>query len=111
WSGSEVAGVFRRRRRSRLSRPTRRMVGAVDVQTQYAALEREERPGRGAQVSGRFQMRRHLLVAITLASTLIATTASAQLAPYNDAGATMGHWHIAAKDVEANKRLFLAMGG
>jgi len=56
-------------------------------------------------------MRRHLLVAITLASTLIATTASAQLAPYNDAGATMGHWHIAAKDVEANKKLFLAMGG
>ena len=56
-------------------------------------------------------MRRHLLVAITLASTLIATTASAQLAPYNDAGATMGHWHIAAKDVEANKKMFLAMGG
>ena len=24
---------------------------------------------------------------------------------------TMGHWHIASKDVEANKKLFLAMGG
>src|SRR5213592_4335139 len=23
----------------------------------------------------------------------------------------MGHWHIASKDVEANKKLFLAMGG
>jgi catechol 2,3-dioxygenase-like lactoylglutathione lyase family enzyme len=56
-------------------------------------------------------MKRHLLVALTLASTLIATAASAQLSPYNDAGATMGHWHIAAKDVEANKKMFVAMGG
>jgi catechol 2,3-dioxygenase-like lactoylglutathione lyase family enzyme len=56
-------------------------------------------------------MKRHLLVALTLVSTLVATTASAQLAPYNDAGATMGHWHIAAKDVEANKKMFVAMGG
>jgi len=23
----------------------------------------------------------------------------------------MGHWHLASKDVEANKNLFLAMGG
>ena len=23
----------------------------------------------------------------------------------------MGHWHLAAKDVEAEKKLFLAMGG
>src|SRR5579863_4056983 len=23
----------------------------------------------------------------------------------------MGHWHIASKDVEANEKLFLAMGG
>jgi catechol 2,3-dioxygenase-like lactoylglutathione lyase family enzyme len=56
-------------------------------------------------------MKRPLLVALTLASTLVATTASAQLAPYNNAGATMGHWHIAAKDVEANKKMFIAMGG
>jgi catechol 2,3-dioxygenase-like lactoylglutathione lyase family enzyme len=56
-------------------------------------------------------MKRHLLAAFTLASMLVASAASAQLAPYNDAGATMGHWHIAAKDVEADKKLFLAMGG
>jgi catechol 2,3-dioxygenase-like lactoylglutathione lyase family enzyme len=37
--------------------------------------------------------------------------AAAQPAPYNDVGVTMGHWHIASKDVEANKKLFLAMGG
>jgi len=46
-------------------------------------------------------MKRHVLVALTVVSTLVASAASAQLAPYNDAGATMGHWHIAAKDVEA----------
>jgi catechol 2,3-dioxygenase-like lactoylglutathione lyase family enzyme len=46
-----------------------------------------------------------------LASTLTASPAFAQLAPYNGAGLTMGHWHIATKDVEAEKKLFLAMGG
>jgi catechol 2,3-dioxygenase-like lactoylglutathione lyase family enzyme len=52
-----------------------------------------------------------VFVAFGFAATLVATSASAQLAPYNDAGATMGHWHIAAKDVEATKNLFVAMGG
>jgi catechol 2,3-dioxygenase-like lactoylglutathione lyase family enzyme len=45
------------------------------------------------------------------ASTLTAGTAAAQPAPVNQIGVTMGHWHIASKDVEANKKLFLAMGG
>jgi catechol 2,3-dioxygenase-like lactoylglutathione lyase family enzyme len=36
---------------------------------------------------------------------------AAQPAPFNEAGLTMGHWHIASKDLEANKKLFLAMGG
>ena len=56
-------------------------------------------------------MKRHLLAALFLVSTLAASTASAQLAPYNEAGVTMGHWHLATKDVEAEKKLFLAMGG
>ena len=56
-------------------------------------------------------MKRQLLIALAVTGTLIASTASAQLAPYNAAGATMGHWHIASKDVEANKKLFVAMGG
>jgi catechol 2,3-dioxygenase-like lactoylglutathione lyase family enzyme len=56
-------------------------------------------------------MKRHLLVVLALASLLIASSAAAQPAPYNAAGITMGHWHIASKDVEANKRLFVAMGG
>jgi catechol 2,3-dioxygenase-like lactoylglutathione lyase family enzyme len=53
----------------------------------------------------------HVLAALFLVSTLTASTATAQLAPYNEAGVTMGHWHLATKDVEAEKRLFLAMGG
>jgi catechol 2,3-dioxygenase-like lactoylglutathione lyase family enzyme len=46
-----------------------------------------------------------------VASTLTAAPAAAQPAPVNQAGVTMGHWHIASKDVEANKKLFVAMGG
>jgi hypothetical protein len=38
-------------------------------------------------------------------------TAVAQPAPFNEAGVTMGHWHLTSKDVEADKKLFLAMGG
>lgn len=46
---------------------------------------------------------------VTWATT--AATAVAQPAPFNETGVTMGHWHIVSKDVEANKKLFLAMGG
>ncbi len=56
-------------------------------------------------------MKRTACVALLFASTLIAGQAAAQSAPFNEAGATMGHWHIASKDVEANKKIFLAMGG
>jgi catechol 2,3-dioxygenase-like lactoylglutathione lyase family enzyme len=50
-------------------------------------------------------------VTLLLASALLAGTAAAQPAPFNQTGVTMGHWHLASKDVEANKKLFLAMGG
>ena len=56
-------------------------------------------------------MKTHVLAALLIVSTLAAGTAAAQPAPVNQAGVTMGHWHIASKDVEANKKLFLAMGG
>ena len=56
-------------------------------------------------------MKTHMLVALLFVSTLAAGTAAAQPAPVNQAGVTMGHWHIVSKDVEANKKLFLAMGG
>ena len=56
-------------------------------------------------------MKTKLFSALLFASTLTAGTAAAQPAPFNQIGVTMGHWHIASKDVEANKKLFLAMGG
>ena len=56
-------------------------------------------------------MKISVLVALLLVLTLTAGTAAAQQAPFNEVGVTMGHWHIASKDVEANKKLFLAMGG
>jgi len=52
-----------------------------------------------------------VLVTLIFVLTLTAGTAAAQPAPFNEVGVTMGHWHIASKDVEANKKLFLAMGG
>ena len=56
---------------------------------------------------------RRILAALSIAFTLTltASTAGAQPAPFNEMGVTMGHWHIISKDVEANKRVFLAMGG
>ena len=56
-------------------------------------------------------MKTNVFVALLFALTLTAGTAAAQPAPFNQIGVTMGHWHIASKDVEANKKLFLAMGG
>ena len=56
-------------------------------------------------------MKTSLFVALLCATALTAGGAAAQPAPFNQVGATMGHWHIASKDVEANKKLFLAMGG
>src|SRR5216684_6098409 len=56
-------------------------------------------------------MKINVFVAFLLASALTAGLAAAQPAPFNAIGVTMGHWHLASKDVEANKKLFLAMGG
>ena len=56
-------------------------------------------------------MKTHMFVVLLFSSALTAGTASAQPAPFNEIGVTMGHWHIVSKDVEANKKLFLAMGG
>src|SRR5882672_11757297 len=52
-----------------------------------------------------------LFSALLLASTLAAGTAYAQPFPFNEVGVTMGHWHLASKDAEANKKIFLGMGG
>src|SRR5947199_5856363 len=54
---------------------------------------------------------RTLIAGSALAFTLAAGTAQAQLARFNDVGVTMGHWHLISKDVAANKKIFLGMGG
>ena len=56
-------------------------------------------------------MKTHIFGVVLLSLALTAGTASAQPAPFNELGVTMGHWHLSSKDVEANKKLFLAMGG
>ena len=56
-------------------------------------------------------MKTSVFAGLLLASTLAAGNAAAQPAPFNEAGVTMGHWHIASKDIEANKKLFMGMGG
>jgi len=54
---------------------------------------------------------RTAIAALFVASTLAAGTANAQYAPFNEAGVTMGHWHLASRDAEANKKIFVGMGG
>jgi hypothetical protein len=56
-------------------------------------------------------MRTSVFAALLLASTLAVGTAAAQPAPFNETGVTMGHSHLISKDVEANKKIFLGMGG
>jgi len=56
-------------------------------------------------------MKTRLLAALLLASTLAAGTASAQPFPFNEKGVTNGHWHLNSKDVAANEKIFVGMGG
>ena len=52
-----------------------------------------------------------LIAALSLMLTLAAGNAWAQAFPPNAQGVTMGHWHLNSRDVEANKKIFVAMGG
>src|SRR5438876_2540947 len=52
-----------------------------------------------------------LISAAGVMGCLAAGTAWAQAFPPNDAGVTMGHWHLNTRDVDANKKIFVAMGG
>jgi hypothetical protein len=54
---------------------------------------------------------RRLISAVVVMWCLAAGTAWAQAFPPNEAGVTMGHWHLNTRDVEANKKIFVAMGG
>ena len=52
-----------------------------------------------------------LLLASCVISMLVPAVASAQPFPVNAAGVTNGHWHLNSRDIEANKKIFVAMGG
>ena len=54
---------------------------------------------------------RTVIAGLFVASMLAAGTANAQYAPFNEVGVTMGYWHLISKDAEANKRIFVGMGG
>jgi catechol 2,3-dioxygenase-like lactoylglutathione lyase family enzyme len=48
---------------------------------------------------------------VALGTLAMARPAAAQLAPPNAAGVAMGHLHYRVRDVEANKRFWMALGG
>jgi catechol 2,3-dioxygenase-like lactoylglutathione lyase family enzyme len=52
-----------------------------------------------------------LISALWLVSSLAAGAAWAQPYAPNEAGVTNGHWHLNSRDIEANKKIFVAMGG
>src|SRR5215510_1406784 len=54
---------------------------------------------------------RTVIGAVFVASTLTAGKANAQYAPFNEVGVNMGHWHPVSKAAEANKIIFVGMGG
>jgi catechol 2,3-dioxygenase-like lactoylglutathione lyase family enzyme len=56
-------------------------------------------------------MKIKMFAALMLASSFTAGPASAQPFPFNGAGVTNGHWHLNSRDVAANEKIFVAMGG
>ena len=52
-----------------------------------------------------------VIAALLFALTCAAGAAFGQAVPPNEAGVTMGHWHLNSKDIEANKKILVAMGG
>ena len=54
---------------------------------------------------------RKLIPALWLITCLATASAWAQPSPPSEAGVTMGHWHLNSGDVDANRKIFLALGG
>ncbi|HZP78139.1 MAG TPA: VOC family protein [Pseudolabrys sp.] len=54
---------------------------------------------------------RNLIPALLLIAGASVGTAGAQPFTPNVMGVTMGHWHLNSRDVEANKKIFVALGG
>ena len=53
---------------------------------------------------------RKLISALWVISLLVPAAAWAQPFPVNAAGVTNGHWHLNSRDIEANKKIFVAWG-
>src|SRR6185369_8626609 len=69
------------------------------------------RGGPAARESVTIRRMKTTILTLLAGFSLSLGTAVAQPAPFNEAGVTMGHWHLTSKNVEADKKLFLAMGG
>jgi catechol 2,3-dioxygenase-like lactoylglutathione lyase family enzyme len=54
---------------------------------------------------------KRIMIWMFAASVMAAGPAFAQRMPFNEAGITMGHWHMNSQNVETNKKLFAAIGG
>src|ERR1700744_1405840 len=54
---------------------------------------------------------RRFLSAFWLIASLVAGSAWAQPYTPNEAGVTMGHWHLNSRDIDASKKIFVALGG
>src|SRR5229473_1642512 len=54
---------------------------------------------------------RKLIPILCLVSNLAAGAAWAQPYTPNEAGVTMGHWHLNSRDIEANRKIFVGLGG
>jgi catechol 2,3-dioxygenase-like lactoylglutathione lyase family enzyme len=54
---------------------------------------------------------RGLIPALFVVSSLAGGSAEAQPFTPNEMGVTMGHWHLNSRDIEAQKKIFVGMGG
>jgi len=54
---------------------------------------------------------RKLVAVLWVITLLVPAAAWAQPFPVNAAGVTNGHWHLNSRDIEASKKIFVAMGG
>ena len=52
-----------------------------------------------------------LISVLWVISVLSVSQAWSQAFPPNQAGVTMGHWHLNSRDIEANRKIFVGMGG
>src|ERR1700682_1967877 len=66
---------------------------------------------RAPAVERTTSLMKKLIFILSLVAVLPLSTAWAQLQAPNDAGVAMGQLHLLVKDVEANKKFWITMGG